>query len=413
MSTTPVGLGQGLFILPQSYGTVDETVLPDSVTGADPVGSSTDLGVLDAYSQAVDEPMSLPTDTGAAGILPGDDPLPSPSSVDQLKLLDLKERIEQGVRSGELTPEEAKALLAKLEKLEKMAGSVMKPAARAAFEKQLALLSKDVYAQKHDPERTGAGWDNAVTRLEERIKQGVESGELTAAEAKKLSDQLAAYKDAIAKAQAASPDGTISPQDAAALREQEKKLSQQIYELKHNGDRGANARSWEQRVDDFQKRIDQGVQSGELTAEEAKALQEKLDAFKKDLAAATGPDGKVDPAKADALAKQEAQLSKEIYQQKHDGERGPDARGWDQRVTDFQSRIKQGVLSGRLSGAESDVATGLLDDFQAGLASAMADGKVDAKEAQLLARLERRLDQYLNHHLDPPRPQPEPLPVPL
>ena len=69
------------------------------------------------------------------------------------------------------------------------------------------------------------------------------------------------------------------------------------------------------------RRINQGVKSGELTKPEARSLRQNdrnIHQEERDMRANNG--GKLTPADKKALNQQENQNSKEIYQEKHDGE---------------------------------------------------------------------------------------------
>lgn len=73
----------------------------------------------------------------------------------------------------------------------------------------------------------------------------------------------------------------------------------------------------DQRQVNQQKRIDQGVASGQLTPQEAANLQKREDKIAKDEAAAKA-DGKVTGAERRKLEREENHASRAIHRQKHD-----------------------------------------------------------------------------------------------
>jgi hypothetical protein len=76
----------------------------------------------------------------------------------------------------------------------------------------------------------------------------------------------------------------------------------------------------DQRQVNQQKRIDQGVASGQLTPKETANLEKREAKIAKDEAAAKA-DGKVTKEERRKLNKEEDRASKAIYKQKHDGQK--------------------------------------------------------------------------------------------
>lgn len=76
----------------------------------------------------------------------------------------------------------------------------------------------------------------------------------------------------------------------------------------------------DQRQVEQQKRIDQGVASGQLTPKEAAGLQKRETKIAKDEAAAKA-DGKVTAKERRKLDREQDRASKAIYKQKHDGQK--------------------------------------------------------------------------------------------
>lgn len=76
----------------------------------------------------------------------------------------------------------------------------------------------------------------------------------------------------------------------------------------------------DQRQANQQKRIDQGIASGQLTPKEAARLENREAKIAKHEAAAKA-DGKVTKAERRKLEREENRASKAIYKQKHDGQK--------------------------------------------------------------------------------------------
>ncbi len=76
----------------------------------------------------------------------------------------------------------------------------------------------------------------------------------------------------------------------------------------------------DQRQANQQKRIDQGVASGQLNAKETARLQKREGKIAADEAAAKA-DGKVTKAERAKLTREENHASRAIHRQKHDGQR--------------------------------------------------------------------------------------------
>lgn len=105
----------------------------------------------------------------------------------------LDRRIDQGVRSGELTRREAIILrgdfrtLVNLEARYRRTRGGLDGRERSDLNRRFNVLSARVYGNKHDrQDRPGGGWlsiNQRQANLDRRIDQGVRSGELTRREA--------------------------------------------------------------------------------------------------------------------------------------------------------------------------------------------------------------------------------------
>lgn len=156
-----------------------------------------------------------------------------------------QERIQDGLKSGELSTKEAAKLEKEQAKTEKMQSKALadgKVTAKEAakIEHQQDKVSKDIYQEKHDAKK---GNPNSASsqrmqadvqrniNQQERINQGVKSGELTNKEVGKLERGQAHVNRAEAKAGA---DGHVGKVEQARVQRKENRNSRRIYRQKHD-----------------------------------------------------------------------------------------------------------------------------------------------------------------------------------
>jgi len=112
----------------------------------------------------------------------------------------------------------------------------------------------------------------------------------------------------------------------------------------------------EQRQDNQQSRIANGVKSGELTAGETANLEKKESAVNQETnRMRKADDGSLTAADKSKINQQQNQLSKQIYQDKHNSAtQNPDPKSEvGKRAENQQDRIAQGVQSGQLNAGEA------------------------------------------------------------
>ena len=161
---------------------------------------------------------------------------------------------------------------------------------------------------------------------QERIEQGLKSGQLTTREAARLEREEAKVERDQARA---LRDGTLSPAEKARLAREQNKVSRDIYREKHDAQTGDPNSPSSQRMQadvqrdvNQQRRIEQGVASGELTNREAARL-ERGQARDNAAQARAGADGYVGPNEQRRLQRQENRQSRRIYREKHDAQKQP------------------------------------------------------------------------------------------
>jgi hypothetical protein len=153
---------------------------------------------------------------------------------------------------------------------------------------------------------------------QQRIAQGVQSGQLTAGETQHLENREAAISKETQNMRS-QDNGNLTAADKAKLNQQYNKTSQQIYNDKHNANTahyGNNEVG--QRRENQQDRIAQGISSGSLTAKEAGKIEGQEKAINHQVAtdrAANG--GKLTPGEKQQINKEQNKESKNIYDKKH------------------------------------------------------------------------------------------------
>ncbi len=156
---------------------------------------------------------------------------------------------------------------------------------------------------------------------QERIEQGLQSGQLSTKEAGKLETQ----EKRIDRVEAHDlKDGKLSPGETAQINRMENRSSAQIYKDKHNAAHGnPESRSSERMQADVQRnvnqqqRIENGTRSGALSNREAGALergQAHVDARE----ARAARNGHVSAAEQGGVQRSENRQSRKIYRKKHD-----------------------------------------------------------------------------------------------
>ena len=155
---------------------------------------------------------------------------------------------------------------------------------------------------------------------QERIEQGLQSGELTTHETGQLERQEATVEKMQSNA---LKDGNLSDAEKARLRRAQNKVSSDIYRDKHNASAGnPNSASSQRMQADVQRnvnqqaRIAQGVRSGELTNHETASL-ERGQSHVSRAEARAGANSHVGPIEQGNIQARENHQSKRIFAKKH------------------------------------------------------------------------------------------------
>ncbi len=183
----------------------------------------------------------------------------------------------------------------------------------------LVMLALPVFAQTDTS--TAPAYSQRDINQEKRIEQGLKSGELNTREAARLQGQQAHIDKMESRA---LRDGDLSKREKARINAAQNKASASIYKQKHDAQTGnpdsASSRRMQadvQRNINQEKRIQQGMASGELTNHEAARL-EAGQARVGRAEARAGADGHVGAGEQARIQHRENVQSKRIYRQKHD-----------------------------------------------------------------------------------------------
>jgi hypothetical protein len=162
---------------------------------------------------------------------------------------------------------------------------------------------------------------------QDRIAQGVKSGQLTAGETANLETKEAAINGET-RADRAANGGKLTEAQKQQINGQQNQLSKQIYNDKHNATTAQYGNNKVgQRRENQQDRIAQGIKSGQLTAGETAKLENQQKGINQQVAAdrrANG--GKLTPGEKQQVNKEQNAASKNIYNKKHNARTQPQTK---------------------------------------------------------------------------------------
>jgi hypothetical protein len=187
----------------------------------------------------------------------------------------------------------------------------------------IALVVPAAFAQQSGSSSTGSSTTQPTVQhrkknQQDRIADGIQSGQLTAGETKKLETKEASVNKEEAGMRA-SNNGKLTSADRTKLQNQQNHLSKQIYTDKHNAATQHNGNGLVgQRKENQQNRIANGVRSGQLTAGETAKLENKQQGVNRTVAGMRQANGgKLTAADKTAVNQQQNKASKQIYAKKH------------------------------------------------------------------------------------------------
>lgn len=183
----------------------------------------------------------------------------------------------------------------------------------------LAAAAAPVFAQASN----APGYTQRDVNQEQRIEQGLQSGELNTREAARLQREQGRVDQMESRA---LRDGNLSAAERARINAAQNKASRDIAREKHDAQTGNPDSASSQRMQanvqrniNQEKRIQQGMASGELTNREAARL-EAGQAHVNRVEGRAGRDGHVGAGEQARIQHGENVQSRRIYRQKHDGQ---------------------------------------------------------------------------------------------
>jgi len=190
---------------------------------------------------AQDQSSSSSSQSSSAAPTPAPDAEKKPT-VEQRKE-NQQDRIANGVKSGELTAgetanlEKKEAAINKETRTDRAAnGGKLTAAEKAQVNRQQNQMSKQIYADKHNANTAHFGNNKVGQRREnqqDRIAQGVQSGQLTPGETAKLEKQQQGINKQVAKDRKAN-GGTLTASEKKQVNREQNQASRNIYRKKHN-----------------------------------------------------------------------------------------------------------------------------------------------------------------------------------
>ena len=185
----------------------------------------------------------------------------------------------------------------------------------------VAGLMLPVAAQTSVPAAAPATINQRKDNQQDRIGNGIQSGELTPGEAGRLEKKESNLNQEEHDMRKLD-NGHLTTADRTTLNQQQNKLSQNIYNQKHDAQvQNVNPKSEVgQRERNQQERIAQGVKSGQLNAHETAHLEGREAHINNEVhndRAANG--GRLTGAERHQVNRQENRTSNAIYRKKHNG----------------------------------------------------------------------------------------------
>ena len=190
---------------------------------------------------------------------------------------------------------------------------------KALFAAALSVLAVPAFSQSTTPNSGAPTIQQRKENQQDRIANGVQSGQLTAGETSNLEKKEAGLNKEERNMRKAD-DGHLTAADRAKLNRQQHKLSSNIYRDKHNSAvQNSNPKSAvSKRAENQQDRIAQGIKSGQLTPKETAHLEGREAAINQEIKndrAANG--GKLTPVERRQVNRQQNRTSHAIYRKKH------------------------------------------------------------------------------------------------
>lgn len=179
-------------------------------------------------------------------------------------------------------------------------------------------------SQSTPPANNGNTVNDRRENQQDRIANGVQSGQLTAGETKNLEGREANLNREI-KDDRQADGGKLTQQERQQVNHQQNNLSRSIYNDKHNANQahfGNNEVG--QRRENQQDRIANGIRNGSMTAGEAARTENREQGINQQIHADRAANGgKLTGAEHRQINREQNGASRQIYRQKHNGRNAP------------------------------------------------------------------------------------------
>lgn len=186
-----------------------------------------------------------------------------------------------------------------------------------------ALLAAPVFAQQSQPpQQPGSSRQGTVNNRRQdqqgRIANGVQSGQLTAGETKRLETREGNLNSEIHNDRSAD-GGKLTGQERNQVNRQQNHLSRSIYADKHNATQAHYGKNEVgERRQNQQDRIANGIRSGSMDAHEAARTENREQGINRQAAAERSANGgRLTGAERGQINREQNGASRQIYRQKH------------------------------------------------------------------------------------------------
>jgi hypothetical protein len=219
------------------------SALPVAVLLAGTVAMAQDHPPSDPQQQPAPAPAATPAPAQSGSSTPAAAPAEKPKPTIAQRKENQQDRIAQGVKSGQLTAGETANLEKKEAAINKETatdraanGGKLTAAEKKQINGQQNQVSKQIYADKHNA-KTQHYSNNKVDKRREnqqdRIAQGIKSGQLTPGETVKLENQQKGINKQVAADRKAN-GGTLTASEKKQVNKEQNAASKNIYHKKHN-----------------------------------------------------------------------------------------------------------------------------------------------------------------------------------
>jgi hypothetical protein len=159
---------------------------------------------------------------------------------------------------------------------------------------------------------------------QQRIANGVQSGQLTAGETKSLESREANLNREIKDDRQAN-GGKLTTQERQQINKQQNNLSKSIYQDKHNASvQHYGNNEVDKRRENQQDRIAQGIRSGQMTAGEAARVENREQGINQQVHADRAANGgKLTAQEKKQINKEQNGASRQLHREKHNNKVAP------------------------------------------------------------------------------------------